>query len=181
MSVVEQVVYEALSAEAKEAYNQQVQENGYITNMKLTLLQSLPSFHALMQWYPLRSEVLQFISPRSFVIFCYAISSENDCLICATFFRKEMADLGSTVEELQFTEEEILLVEFGQALVKNPKTIVNQVFENLKERYSEEQVVALTAFGAMMVATNLINNVLDVELDERLVGYLAGGKAGQDE
>ena len=31
-----------------------------------------------------------------------------------------------------------------------------------------EQIVALTAFGALMVATNVFNNALDVELD----GYL---------
>jgi hypothetical protein len=34
--------------------------------------------------------------------------------------------------------------------------------------------VALTAFGALMVATNVVNNALDVELDEYLLPYRRG-------
>jgi alkylhydroperoxidase family enzyme len=33
------------------------------------------------------------------------------------------------------------------------------------------QLVALTAFGAMMIATNIVNNALEVELDEYLYRY----------
>jgi hypothetical protein len=36
-----------------------------------------------------------------------------------------------------------------------------------------EQVVALTAFGGLMVATNLFNNALQIDLDEYLVPYRA--------
>ena len=32
-------------------------------------------------------------------------------------------------------------------------------------------MVALTAFGALMVATNVVNNALDVELDDYLEPY----------
>jgi hypothetical protein len=34
--------------------------------------------------------------------------------------------------------------------------------------------VALTAFGAMMVATNVFNNALEVDLDEYLKPYTKG-------
>jgi hypothetical protein len=34
--------------------------------------------------------------------------------------------------------------------------------------------VALTAFGALMVATNVVNNALDIELDEYLQPYRKG-------
>jgi hypothetical protein len=37
--------------------------------------------------------------------------------------------------------------------------------------YTPEQIVALTAFGALMVATNIINSVLDVPLDDYLMPY----------
>ena len=33
------------------------------------------------------------------------------------------------------------------------------------------QIVALTAFAAMMIATNIFNNALEVELDEYLFAY----------
>jgi 4-hydroxybenzoate polyprenyltransferase len=37
--------------------------------------------------------------------------------------------------------------------------------------FEPAEVVALTAFGALMVATNVFNNALDVELDEYLERY----------
>jgi hypothetical protein len=37
--------------------------------------------------------------------------------------------------------------------------------------FTDQQIVALTAFGAMMVATNVVNNALEVDLDEYLMGY----------
>ena len=39
----------------------------------------------------------------------------------------------------------------------------------LAERFSDAEIVALVAFGAMMVATNVFNDALRVDLD----GYLA--------
>ena len=38
-------------------------------------------------------------------------------------------------------------------------------------RLRPEQIVALTAFGGLMVATNLFNNALQVDLDEYLYRY----------
>jgi hypothetical protein len=43
--------------------------------------------------------------------------------------------------------------------------------------FNEEQIVALTAFGALMVATNVFNNALDIDLDGYLEDYRKGGAA----
>ena len=44
----------------------------------------------------------------------------------------------------------------------------------MKKHWSEEQIVAITAFATIMIATNLINKVLQVELDEYLRPYTRG-------
>ena len=41
----------------------------------------------------------------------------------------------------------------------------------MKERWSEEQIVAITAFATIMIATNIINKALKIELDEELIPY----------
>ena len=41
-----------------------------------------------------------------------------------------------------------------------------------------EQVVSLTAFGGLMIATNIVNNALRVDLDEYLWPYRKGVTAG---
>ena len=45
------------------------------------------------------------------------------------------------------------------------------MFSQLKEHYTDRQIVDLTVFGAMMVVNNIFNNVVDVDLDEYLQRY----------
>ena len=163
--------YEELSVEAKKEWDKQVASHGRITNMKKTLLHSLPSFRILMEWYDLRAEVLKFVGEMQFNLFAYAISSTNDCIICSTFFRKILKDNGINPDAKTLDEESALLIEYGKACVKNPSEVPESVFKRLKAKYTEEQIVLLTAFAGQMIATNLINNALEVPLDEYLVAY----------
>ena len=49
------------------------------------------------------------------------------------------------------------------------------VYARLAAEFTSEQIVSLAAFGAMMVATNVFNNALEVDLDEYLEGYRKPG------
>src|SRR5688572_31623686 len=64
---------------------------GRMTNMKWTLAHSPAALEALLQWYPLHDEVAPLLGERRTQIFCHAISAQNDCLICSTFFRRLLA------------------------------------------------------------------------------------------
>ena len=48
------------------------------------------------------------------------------------------------------------------------------MYHRLESHFSALQIVTLTAFGALMVATNVVNNALDVELDDYLQPYRKG-------
>jgi hypothetical protein len=163
--------YESATEEIKKQFDDQISKHGRITNMKKTLLHSLPAFHALMEWYPLEREVEKFLGERATNFYCYAISTQNQCLICSTFFRKILVDLNIDFEHFEFTEEENEINEYGRYLVRDAANIPEELFEKLKKRYTEEQLVLLTAFGSIMIATNLINTSLHIELDDLLVPY----------
>lgn len=171
MAYVSQVEFENASEEVIAQFKDQKNQYGRITNMKKTLLHSLPAFHALMQWYPLEKEVEKFLGERATNFYCYAISTQNQCLICSTFFRKILVDLEIDFENFIFTEEENEIIEYGRYLVNDPPNIPEELFVKLKKRYSEEQIVLLTAFGSIMIATNLINTSLHIDLDDILVPY----------
>lgn len=175
MPYITQVEYETASLEVKAQFDDQIQKHGRITNMKKTLLHSLPAFQTLMEWYPLEKEVEKFLGERVVNFYCYAISTQNSCLICSTFFRKILVDLEIDFETFEFTDEESLIIDYGRYLVKDPSNIPYDIFAKLKEKYSEEQIVLLTAFGSMMIATNLINTALQVDLDDILVSYTKRG------
>src|SRR3970040_1267146 len=98
------------------AYDDTVRTQGRITNMKRTLLHSMPAFHALMEWYPLRDTVQPFLGERLTNLVAHAISTEHACLICSTFFRRILVESGEDPDRLALDEREELVVEFGRQL-----------------------------------------------------------------
>ena len=171
MARISPVEFENADALVRKEFDDQIKKNGRVTNMKRTLLHSLPSFHALMEWYPLRDELLKFIDERAFDIFAYAISKENQCLLCSTFFRKVIIDSGDNPDALNLSDKEKALIDFGSLCVSGANNIDDELFKRLKSFFSDAQIVALTAFAGLMIATNLINTALKVDLDEYLVSY----------
>jgi alkylhydroperoxidase family enzyme len=162
---------DSASPERREAYEKARERFGRVTNMKATLLHSEPAYDALMTWYDLREAVLPFLGERLADLFSHAISAGTDCLICSTYFRRALIDSGVNPDDYALEEREQTVVEFGQCLTKPFSRVPKDIYERVAALLSEEQIVALTAFGAMMVATNVVNNALDVELDDYLVGY----------
>lgn len=163
--------FDDLPDAAQQRYKDQISHNGRITNMKKVLLHSVVSFDALMTWYPLFEGIKEFISERSALFYAYAISNENDCLICNTFFVKILKDLEINFDDFAFDDDEDLLIRYGRALVSNPHEIDEQIYTQLKARFNEQQIVLLTSFASIMIATNLINTALKVPLDEYLFAY----------
>jgi hypothetical protein len=170
MPTIPMIDYETASGEIRTAYDEHI-KIGRMTNMKRTLLNSVPAFNALMEWYTLRDEAAKFLSLLDINFFCYAISAQNDCLICSTFFRKILKDENIDFESFAFSPLQQTLVDYGRAMVIDPKGIGDELFSELRKYFNDEQIVLLTAFGAIMIATNLINNTLKVELDGYLMGY----------
>jgi alkylhydroperoxidase family enzyme len=165
---------EAASADARAAADAHVRNHARMTNMKRTLLHSLPAFKALMEWYALRDTVQPFLGERLTTLFAHAISAETDCLICSTFFRRMLIQTGENPERLKLDEREAAVLEFGRALAVSPFRVPDEVYTRVRAQFEPAQIVALTAFGALMVATNVLNNALEVDLDEYLQPYRKG-------
>jgi alkylhydroperoxidase family enzyme len=146
---------------------------GRMTNMKWTLAHSPVALEALLQWYPLHDEVQPLLGERRTLIFCHAISVQNDCLICATFFRRLMIDGGEDPDELALDELDALLVDFGRRLATDPHSVDDELRSRLSAHFTDAQIVLLTSFGAIMVATNVVNDALGVPLDGYLEPYRA--------
>ncbi len=176
MTRVRPVDYDTAAPSVRGAYDAAARRFGRVTNMKATLLHSIPAFDALMTWYDLRDEVVPFLGERLADLFSHAISAGTDCLICSTYFRKALTDAGEDPDTLALDEREQVVVEFGRCLAQPSSRVPDELYDRLAAVFTGEQIVALTGFGAMMVATNVVNNVLEVELDEYLLGYRKTGE-----
>lgn len=171
MARISQLKYENADNETKKVIDDWVKQHGPLTNMKETLIHSIPAFHALMEWFPLEAEIESFLGERAVNFFCYAISTENDCLLCSVFFKRILDDEGIDFRTFDFTDEERALIAYGQAIVKDANAIPDAVFDELKKYWNEKQIVSITAFATIMIATNIINKSLKIELDQELIPY----------
>jgi hypothetical protein len=168
--------YEALTAEGRAASDRQLELNGgTITNMKATLLSHVPSFTAYMEWYTLRDALVPFIGERAVSLFSYAISDENNCLVCSVFFRRILIDNGEDPDNPQVTEAEQLLIDWGRLIASDPSGITPEFYTRLEAAFNPQLRVLLLAFAGQMVATNLFTTVGKVPLDEVLYDYRKPG------
>jgi alkylhydroperoxidase family enzyme len=171
MARVEPLDQVRAEGERREALDGVVAAHGRATNMKRTLARSPVALRSLMTWYDLREEVARFLGDRATLLFAHAISTGTDCLICSTFFRRLLIDAGDDPDAPELDEREALVVEFGRQLARDAHGVSDDLFGRLSRAFLADQIVALTAFGGLMVATNLFNNALRVDLDEYLWAY----------
>ncbi|NTU82372.1 MAG: hypothetical protein HGA45_23860 [Chloroflexales bacterium] len=143
-------------------------EPGAATHMKRTLAHSPVALQALLEWYPLYHNVDAFLGRRATTLFTHAISTQSDCLICSSFFRRWLTEAGEDPDHLQLDEREAALVAFGRQLSADSNNVDDALYARLAHFLTPRQIVELTAFGALMLATNVFNNALRVPLDPYL-------------
>ncbi len=168
MSRVPPISQEKAPPAAREELQRQRLAHGRVTNMKLTLAHSPIALEALMQWYPLHDAVVGFLGERATTLFVHAISAQTDCLICSTFFRRLLIEAGEDPDSLQLNETERAVVDYGRQLVVDANRVSDELYARLASFLKPAQIVELTAFGGIMIATNVFNNAVRVDLDEYL-------------
>ena len=165
MSYISKIDLSTAPQEVRAAVDNHLAQGYQLTNEKLTLLHNVTAFHTLEESsYELDRELQRLIGKRAADFYEYAISLQNDCLVCSTYFRKLLKDNGIDFDNFQFTKKEELLISFGRALAKDPKNIPDEIYTELKEEFTEEEIVVITAMGVLMVANNYFNDILKVEV-----------------
>ena len=149
----------------KEAIADHLQQGYRLTNEKLTLLRNVTAFEALeAQSYAVDRELQRLVGKRAADFFEYAISVENDCIVCTTYFGKLLRNMGiEDFEHFAFTPEEELMIEYGRAIAKNPKQVSDELFARLRATFDEETIVVMTTMAVFMIANNVFNDALQVE------------------
>ena len=165
MPRIDKIDPKTASPEVCDAINAHLEQGYRITNEKLTLLHNVASFEALeVQSYAVDRELQRLVGKRAADFFEYAISLENDCLVCSAYFTNLLKKNGiDDFDSFDFTDDERLLIEYGRALANDPKSISDELFARLKGRFSDETIVVLTTMGVFMIANNVFNDALQVE------------------
>jgi hypothetical protein len=69
------------------------------------------------------------------------------------------------------SEAENDILNFGSGIAKHKGNIANHLYNAVATKYNETEMVILTAFAGIMIATNVFNNVVETEIDEYLSAY----------
>ncbi len=167
MSRISEINIDESTEEVKKAVSKHLAKGHRITSEKRTLLHNVEAFKALEESsYSLDDELQKLIGKRAADFYEYAISLENDCLVCSAYFTNLLKKNNIDFETFDFTKQEKLLIEYARAIVKNPKNIPDELFERLKEEFNEEEIVVITTMGVLMIANNYFNDILQVEPEE---------------
>jgi alkylhydroperoxidase family enzyme len=108
------------------------------------------------------------LGTRRTTLFVHAISSQTNCLICSTFFRRWLTEHGENPDELILDGRDRAIVDFGRQLAIDSNRVSDALHTCLAAWLSPQQLVELTAFGGLMIATNVFNNALQVDVDDYL-------------
>lgn len=164
MSVIDLVDINNASDDVKEAVEKHLAKGYRMTNEKRTLLHNVTAFEALEgKSYEVSKELQKFVTPRAADLFEYAISVENDCLVCTTYYKKYMESIGVDIDHVDYTDDEKFLIEYAQAIVRDRKHVPDEIFDRLKKRFGQEGLVVITTMAMFMIANNYFNDVLHVQ------------------
>ncbi len=163
MARIEPINYENASEQTKVAHDEYVKK-AKLNNMKLTLLHDVTAFNVMNGFHTLCERAKEFLPEVDVNLFCYAISFENDCMACSSVFRSFLDEQGVDFDTLIMTPVQQALISFGRNVADNPHEVDEDQLEELKEFFTDEQLVVITALAAMMVASNIFNTVFDIEM-----------------
>ncbi|MEZ0168185.1 hypothetical protein [Microvirga sp. TS319] len=160
------------SPEQDAAYSDEIARVGQVTNMKKAILHSLPAYRTYKGFYDLQKAARDLVGVRAFNIFAYAISTGSDCVLCATFFRRLLKEEGIEPRDFTPTEIEAILLKVGRTIGERRGKLSDSVWRELRQHFDDTGVVTLIGFAGTMVATNIFNSVLEVDLDEYLEPFV---------
>lgn len=157
-----------VKGKAKEAFDGLVSQ-GKMTNMKQALLQDYATYDAFMGWYTSWNRLVEIIGEKAATIYAHSVSTTNSCLLCSLFFISDLKALGLDPENLEFDEKEKILAQLGEQIVKDPTSVPDELFDELRKYYNDSEIVTIVGFAAQMIATNNFNSVLKIDVDQRLL------------
>ena len=158
----------------QEAYQRMIEKRGKVTNIykalahKPTILKTIGPFVASVQ-QP------DELDPKLKERIILRVSGINCSAYCSHAHRQISAKMGFSAAEIDemenpaaanIDESEKAALKYAEALTVNPGNIPDEVFEDLKQYFSESQIVEITAIAALYNMINRFNEALKLDPEE---------------
>ena len=164
MAIISEINPETAPASIQKIIANHLAEGHALTAEKRTLLHNAAAFNAVEAGsYALDDELQRLIGKRAADFYEYAISLQNDCLVCSAYFSRLLEKNHIDFAAFDFTDDERLLIEYGRAIARDPKHVPEDLMRLMQQTFTEEQLVVITTMGVFMIANNYFNDILNVD------------------
>jgi uncharacterized peroxidase-related enzyme len=158
----------------KSAFERMREKRGKVTNIykalahKPNILQTIGPFVASVQQ---PDEIDAKLKEKIILI----VSNINCSAYCTHAHNQISTKMGFTPEEIEevnnpltanISDAEKAALRYAEALTVNPGNIPDEVFEDLRNYYSESQIVEITAIAALYNMINRFNEALKLDPEE---------------
>ena len=113
-----------------------------------------------MTWYPLRDTVQPFLGERLTTLFAHAVSTRDRLPHLFDVLSSPADQSGENPDALVLNERGADRSGVRPTAAKDAHQVSDAMYADLAAGLTPEQIVTLTAFGAIMLATNVFNNAL---------------------
>lgn len=161
--------------EVEETYAALQKGFGQVANLFKTLAQRPPVMKAVLNL----SNSLMIVGTVERKLkekIALKISTTNKCNYCIIYHSVALRRLGLAESEIRLVEEpsklpaaERVCLEYVEKVTKNPNSISDHEFSQLKKHFTQEQIVEITAVACLFNFLNRFLDALDVPVDEVVV------------
>lgn len=162
MAWIKPITYEEASEDARKFIDER--EGALQSEKCAVLLKNAVVYDSVEKnGWRMDDEIQRLVGKRMGDLLEYVISVENKSVICSRYFTKCLADQGIDFEITEFTEQEKLIIEYGQAIARDFHNVSEDLKKRLKEAFTEEQIVVITGMAVVITADNYFETIMDLQ------------------
>ena len=164
MSWIKPVTYETASEESKAILDKIGHETLQIQKLGLLLKNAVVYNSLEINCWHMDAELQKAVGKRLGDLLEYVIAREHKAPYCLRAYTRCMEQHGIDFETTEFTEEEKLIIEFGQAVARDFHNIPRELKNRMLKVFTEEQIAVITAMAVLTTADNMFETILEMEL-----------------
>ncbi|MCC7041812.1 MAG: carboxymuconolactone decarboxylase family protein [Burkholderiales bacterium] len=186
MARVRDLLIDEVPSEVREVYRRFVEDYGPFMNQVMVFAHRPPALRHIM------GLLLEFqsdaILPKRYLeIALVVVSKLNECRYCVSHHTPRLVDVGiapSSVARILdsavpgFDGVDLLVRDYAVQVTSSPQRIRDRMFDELRNHFSEEQIVELTLRIALCGFFNRFNDALRIEIEDGVLeAMLARGSS----
>lgn len=188
MARVRDIEIDEVPENTRETYQRFANEYGPFLNQVKVFAHRPPALRHIMGML-LEFKGEQILPLRYLEIALVVVSKLNECTYCVAHHTPRLIEQGLPVDAVEnilaekidgFDEVDMLVRDFSMQVTEKPQYMRDQIFDDLKKHFSEEQIVELALRISLCGFFNRFNDAMQIGMEEGVVSDMLAHGASTD-